>query len=293
MNLVTLSSAATFALATTVAFLLIARSWSAISRTLSSRPYFADCILREPAQRYRDDLERLSSSQSIYLGGALVFGMLFAAAYLLRAQPLFAGYPDWQIFLHLSFLLFTAVFAAYKLIRTVKAKRQARFLHDAGVAIGHQLSQMSSGVTYVYHDIETSAGVIDHVVVCQLGVYAVNVVAKRCDRGAVARCKDNRLQFADEDEAASVTYLMARNTRLGKRLRQVCGRPVQVRSVIALPGWEIADQSDTSHLLVNERNAGMILGWKDTTSFLLDDDVSAIREALSQNCRKVARRKIL
>ena len=291
MNLATLSSAATFALATTVAFLLIARSWSAISRGIGSRSYFADSIFREPAQRYRDNLERLSASQSIYLGGTLVFGMLFIAAYLLRAQPLFAGYPDWQIYLQLCFLGCTALFAVYKLINTVIAKRQVKFLHDANIAIGHQLSQMSSGVTHVYHDIETTAGVIDHVVVCQLGVYAVNVVAKRCDRRAAARCTDNRLQFSSEEGSISVTSLLARNNRLGKRLRQVSGRPVSVRSVIALPGWEIAEQPGDGHLLVNERNASMLLGWKDTTSFLLDDDVTAIREALAQSCLKSARRK--
>lgn len=293
MNLATLSSAATFALATTLAFLLIARSWSAISRTIGARPYFSDCILREPAQRYRDDLERLTSSQSIYLGGVLVFGMLFAATYLLRAQPMFDGYPDWQLILQLTFLGLTAVFAAYKLVKTVIARRQTRFLHDASVAIGHQLSQMSSGVTHVYHDVETTAGVIDHVVVCQLGVYAVNVVARRCEPGAAARCRDNRLQFSNEIDPLSVTHLQARNARLGKHLRQVAGRHIRVRSVVALPGWEIAEQSDDCHLLVNQRNAGMLLGWKDTTSFLLDDDVAAIREALSQSCRKVARRTTL
>lgn len=293
MNLATLSSAATFALATTVAFLLIARSWSAISRGIGSRPYFADSIMREPAQRHRDNLERLSASQSIYLGGTLVFGMLFTAAYMLRAQPLFSGYPDWQIYLQLCFLGCTALFAAYKLISTVIAKRQVRFLHDASVAIAHQLSQMSSGVTHVYHDIETTAGVIDHVVVCQLGVYAVNVVGKRCDRGAVARCIENRLQLSNQEGSVSVTGLLARNNRLGKRLRQVSGSPVSVRSVIALPGWEIAEQPDDGHLLVNERNASMLLGWKDTTSFLLDEDVTAIREALAQVCRKSNGRKVL
>ncbi len=287
MNLATVSSAATVALAISVAYLLIARSWTAITRTIDSRPYFADSILRESGQRYRDDLERLTASQSIYLGGVLVFGMLFTAAYTLRAQPLFAGYPDWQIYLQLGFLGLAALFAMYKLATTIIARRQLRFLHDASVAIGHQLSQMKSGITHVYHDVETSAGVIDHVVVCQLGVFGVNVVAKRCARGAAVCCKDNRLHFSNQEEPVSVVGLLARNRRLGKRLSRVTGRRVNVRSVIAVPGWEIAEQPDDCHLLVNERNAGMLLGWKDTTSFLMDDDVTAIREALSQSCRKL------
>lgn len=282
MNITSLSSAATVALATTIAFLLIARSWAAISRIMGARHYFAASFLRESAQRYRDDFERLSDAQSIYFAGALVFTMLFAAAYMLEAERLFAGYPDWQIYLQLGFLSLTALFAGYKVATTFLATHETRFLRDASLAIGHQLNQMSSGIVHVYHDVPTSAGVIDHVVVCNLGVFGVNVVARRAKRGQAVRIHNNRLHFSGEEDSVSIGYVLARNARLGKRLRQVTQQHVHVRSVIALPGWEISEQEDERHLLVNERNASMLLGWKDTASFLLDDDVAAIRQQLAK-----------
>ncbi len=97
MDIEAISGAATVALASTIVFLLIAKSWSALSRTVSSTSSFADSIMHEAAQRFRDELDRLSISQSIYLSGALVFFVLFAAAYVLKAQELFAGYPRWQL----------------------------------------------------------------------------------------------------------------------------------------------------------------------------------------------------
>ncbi len=281
MDITALSSSATVALATTIAFLIIARSWAAISRIIGARPYFATSFLRESAQRYRNDFERLSAAQSIYFGGALVFAMLFAAAHVLEAQRLFEGYPNWQIYLQLAFLGLTALFAMYKIATTFIAWRETRFQRDACLAIGHQLSHMSSGVVHVYHDVPTSAGAIDHVVVCSLGIFGVNVVARRAKHGQTARVSSNRLHFSGEEDSLSVAYALARNTRLGKRLRQVTRQPVYVRSVIALPGWEIPEQADERHLLVNERSASMLLGWKDTASFLMEDDVAAIRQVLA------------
>ena len=60
--------------------------------------------MHEAAQRFRDELDRLSSSRSIYLSGALVFLVLFVAAYILQARNLFAGYPAWQLWLQIGFL---------------------------------------------------------------------------------------------------------------------------------------------------------------------------------------------
>ena len=71
MNIEAISGAATVALTSTILFLLVAKSWSALNRTVGSTPSFADSIMRESAQRFRDELERLTSSQSIYLSGAL------------------------------------------------------------------------------------------------------------------------------------------------------------------------------------------------------------------------------
>ena len=93
MDIEAISGAATVALASTILFLLVAKSWSIFSRTVGSTPNFADSIMHEAAQRFRDELQRISNSQAIYLSGTLVFMVLFAAAYLLQAQNLFAGYP--------------------------------------------------------------------------------------------------------------------------------------------------------------------------------------------------------
>ncbi len=93
MEIDAISGAATVALASAILFLLVAKSWNAVSRNVGSTPSFADRIMHEAAQRFRDELERLSRSQSTYLSSILVFLVLFGTAYILQAEHLFAGYP--------------------------------------------------------------------------------------------------------------------------------------------------------------------------------------------------------
>ena len=289
MNIEAISGAATVALTSTILFLLIAKFWSVVSRTVGSGPLFADSIMHEAAQRFRDELDRLSASRSIYLSGALVFAMLFTAAYVLQAQELFAGYPDWQLYMQLAFLVLAVGLAVFRLGRTIIAARQVKFLRDANIAVGHQLRQISNGFTQVFHDAETSAGVVDHVLIGQNGLYAINVIARRAPSNGNVRLIGNALLFSNSDDDASIVDIAAKTRRLEKEFTELLGHKVRVRSVIAAPGWEIVEQTNEDHLLVNERNIGMLRGWKDNTDHMMNEDVDTLKQEMTSRCRRTAR----
>lgn len=286
MDIEAISGAATVALTSTILFLLVAKSWIILSRSVSSTPAFADSIMREAAQRFRDELDRLSSSQAIYLSGALVFLVLFLAAYILKAQSLFAGYPSWQLWLQISFLCLATGFASWRLGRTALARRQIKFVRDANVAVGHQLQLISTGAKRVFHDVETSAGVVDHVLVGQTGIYAVNVVARRGSRNAQAFLTGGDLSFSNSEEVVPVVSITAGTARLEKEFCQLLGHKVRVRSVIAIPGWEIGEQASENHLLVNERTIAMLRGWRDQSDHLMNEDVTTLQRELTTRCSR-------
>jgi len=286
MEIEAISGAATVALTSTIVFLLIAKTWNVVSRTISSTPNFSDRIMHEAAQQFRDELDRLSTSQSTYLSGVLVFITLYIAAYLLQAQYLFMGYPLWQLYLLLSFLLLTSAFAMFTLFKTVLAKRQVKFIRDANIAVGHQLQQMSVQGTRVFHDIKTGAGIVDHVIIGQKGIYAVNVVARRSRKRAQTRLNNNALEFSSNKNSQSIVEIAAKVIRLQKEFRDLVGHNVRVRSVVAAPGWDIGEQTDENHLLVNERTIAMLSGWKDNSDFLMNEDVDAIQNELASRCAR-------
>ena len=284
MELEAISGAATVALTSTIVFLLIARTWNTVSRSFGSTPDFSDRILHEAAQQFRDELERLSSTQATYLSGALVFLVLFAAAYILQAQQLFSGYPSWQLQAQLAFLALVCAYAAFQLAQTIRARHGVRFLRDANIAIGHQLQQLSAGRTRIFHDVKTAAGIVDHVIVGQNGLYAVNVVARRSRKRSHTRLHDNAIEFADKSDSVSIVGIAAKTARLQKEFRDLLGHKLRVRSVIAVPGWDIGEQSSEDHLLVNERTISMLTGWNDNSDLLMNEDVEVLQKELTTRC---------
>ncbi|MDH3531732.1 MAG: hypothetical protein OEO82_02320 [Gammaproteobacteria bacterium] len=293
MDIESISGAATVALASTFVFVLIAKLWQLINLVIGSGRSFSDSIMREAAQRFRDEFERLSRAQSIYLSAGVVFLVLFAAAYLLNAERLFAGYPVWQLYILLAALSVGAVLVAYRLVTTVLVRQQVKLKRDANIAIGHQLQRMASGIGRVYHDVATSSGVIDHLVIGQSGAYAIHVVARHARKNGRVELSDNEIHFTPRGIAEPVVSVAANTASLEREFRRLLDHRVRVRSVIAIPGWNIETQNSDEHLLVNEKNLPMLSGWRDRGDYLMDEDVDALHRLLTSHCKlSVARQSL-
>lgn len=281
MDIESFSGAATVAAASTIVFVLVMKSWQIITRSVNSGPIFADSIMREAAQRFRDEFDRLSNTQATYLSAGLVFILLFIAAYILQAERLYAGYPDWQLYLFLGVLSFGAVLALIKLVQTFIERHQVKLLRDANIAVGHQLQRLATGLGRVYHDVETSAGIIDHVIVGQNGAYAVNVFARRPAKHGHVELDNNSLIYQPSGKAQTIVATAKRTAALERDFRRLLDHRVRVRSVIAVPGWEVHEQSSEEHLLVNDRSLPMLRGWKDQADYLMNEDVDALQQMLT------------
>ena len=286
MDIEAVSGAAGVAIACAMVFLLAARSWDAVARMLSGHPSFADSMMSEAAQRFRDEIRVLSHRQSTYLGAALVFVVMYIAASAFDSPPLFRGYPDWQLYLFLGTLAAAAAFVAYRLVVTLLAWRQLKFLRDANIAVGHQLQWISSGHGRVFHDVPVPSGIVDHVMVGPAGIYAVSVIARRTAKAGQVRLTGNEVQFRPARKVCDVDEIGNSIAELAHELSKQIGQNVRVRSVIAIPGWDISSQSGSEHLLVNERNLPMLSGWKDHAEYLMNEDVDALQKWLSARCTR-------
>lgn len=285
MDIQAVSGAATVAIACAIVFLLVAKSWQLLASVFSGAPNFADSITSEAAQRFRDELKLLSRVQSTWLGTALVFIVMYGAAMVFKGPELFIGYPAWQLYVLLSALAAAALFALYRMTRTVVIWRSVRFRRDANIAIGHSLQRLASQQGRAYHDVPTSAGVVDHILIGQSGVYAINVVARRHLKKGSVHLDGNDLHFSTTDKGQSIVKMLATTRRLEKEFRRITGKGIKVRSVIAVPGWNIREQSGNDNLLVNERTLPMLSGWKDQSDYLMNEDVDALQRDLTERCR--------
>jgi hypothetical protein len=286
MDMQAVGAAATMALLCALVFMLAAKSWHLLGRLVSHQPRFADRVMSEAAQRFRDESLVLSRKQSNYLGAALVFVVMYFAASSFQGPQIYAGYPLWQLQLLLGAMGAAALFALYRLLRTFFSYRQVRFLCDANIAIGHELHRMAADCGRAYHDVPTAAGIIDHVMVGKRGVYAIHVLALKHLRRGKVRLDNNELYFSNRDEAISIVDTAAAGRRLAKELCELTKSPIRVRSVLAVPGWDVTEQLSHEHLLVNERTLPMIRGWNDQSDYLLDEHVGLIQSNLTARCKR-------
>ena len=285
MDIESISGAATVALTCTLVFVVIAKSWQLISRSVSSNSHFSDSIMREAAQRFREEFDRLNSSQSTYLSAAVVFIVLFLSAYVLQAEQLFVGYPAWQLYVLLAALSAGAALALWRLCKTAVTRHRVKLRRDANIAIGHQLQKLSIGVGRTYHDVRTDSGIIDHIIVGKNGAYAVSVVAMPAGKQGDVTLINNELHFGETGKTRSIVSTNANIASLEREFRRLLDHRVRIRSVIAVPGWTIEEQLSNDHLLVNEKTLAMLSGWKDKADFLMDDDVAAIHRLLTTRCK--------
>ncbi len=285
MNLVALSGAVTIALASTIVFLLVVKSWQAFAHTTATSR-FPKSIMREAAQRFRDDLERLSREQAVYLTSALVFTVIFSVSYLLPPKGMFDDLPRWQLIVTLILCVIAAGYTAIRLFQIIIARRRIAFVLDANMATGHALQKLTANQNRVFHDVPCHAGIIDNVIVGLHGIYAISVIARKPGKDNSARLTGDVLTFAPGKISMSVSRSGEKSAQLAREFRKLLGHEVRVRSVITIPGWEINSQVSDEYLIVNERNLAMLSGWKEQKDFLMNEDVNAIQKLLTERCTR-------
>lgn len=290
MDLAALSGPTTIALAGTIVFLLIVKSWHVLSQSIVATTHFPDSIMFEAAQRFRDQLERLGREQTIYLSAALVFAVIFVVTFLFPPQGMFEELPRWQLILVLVLFAGAAIYTPYRLIRIVLRKRYLAFVRDATMATGHALQKLNSNQNRLFHDVPTGAGVVDNVVVGRHGIYAVSVVPRKPIKNNEVSLRGDKLTFADK-KVMSVARVGVKTEALAKEISKRLGHNVRVRTVVVVPGWEVDSQASEAYLAVNERNLTMLTGWKDPADFLMNEDVDAVQKMLTERCKRFGKKK--
>ena len=236
--------------------------------------------MREPTQRFRDEMDRLTRRLHVYLTSAFVFVVIFAVSYFLKPGEILSTLPTWQMAIFLAVSTIFSLYAAYRFISVLLARRRTEFLRDANIAAGHGLQKLTANRNRIFHDVPCGAGIID----------AVNIVARRSRKDNKVRLTGETLEFAPGKYSLSLAVFAQRAQQLAQELRKVLKHDVRVRSVVAVPGWEVDSQSSDEHLIVNERNLAMLRGWKDQNDYLLNEEVEKLQKLLTARCMRFGKK---
>ncbi len=281
-----MTSALAIALVATSLFLLTGVGWLELTKKLQYRRVFSDQIMFEAGHRYRERLQTLDARHWVYLAAVPVFLLLLLTVGVLRPPPPLVTAPGWVWLLTALFLLLVSLYLPYEIWRLRRMRTRLAFWRDASMAVGHALQRTTSKGNRVFHNVKVGSQIIDNVVVGTNGVYAVNVFAREKvkQEESSVRLKKSYLVFGRVKVSQPVSKAVKSTTQLSRELSELIGHPVKVRSVIALPGWQIGSSATGEHLLVNEKTVVMLTGWTDTEAFLMSEDVDVILDYLAKKC---------
>lgn len=178
----------------------------------------------------------------------------------------------------------------YSLFRGLSAARALRFSARGHAALGTAFERLAGQGHRAFHDVWLGNSFLDHVVVGKRGLFVIQVAARRPPKGAEAvRLHNRHLQYQDGVSTVEPVLRAERGARdLAAQAGRWLGHRVSVRAAVAVPGWKAQPVKSGDILLLNEKNAVMLLGWSRPADHLLDEDVQAMQERFVALCANEA-----
>lgn len=266
--------------------------WVLIQRNGKRRSPLTRDMLRAPGQSLDAKLREMEGDMLLYALAAPLVPLLTYDIYL---SGLIFGHQQNNLFSDLVYFfggLIVTTFCIYKVIRYAKDARNYRLGLDAERAVGQELSDLLRLGYWVFHDVPADRFNIDHVVVGQNGVFAIETKGRAKPGKDVkeswrVQYDGERLQFPGWVETEPMKQAIRQAKWLQTWLSSAVGEPIVVRPVLALPGWFIERTNPKGIAVINGRNAGNIL--KNLSKETIPDKlIQQIVHQLDQRCRDVS-----
>lgn len=253
--------------------------------------------LREPGQALRDRLDRAFAG--LFLNGSLGPIVTLAPMVYGMGRMLFASrqsWLEWAFYGALSTLL--VLLYCFLLMRDFQRIRRLKLGLACELAVGQELERLArpEAPPYcVFHDVPGTfqsvsgdVAILDHVVVTPHGVFVVETQARTPPFTPSGReinlvnVEPTQLRFPGWSERRPLEKARQASRWLAAWLGERTGRPVPVKGVLTLPGWDVNTSQAADDLLVVS-GEGLAELLTDIHLGELDDDLhDAVIAALLQ-----------
>lgn len=254
---------------------------TAITRTkspLTSSP------LRNPGQSLDEQIQSLLDDK--------VLSYLLAPAFALVLTIM--EWTRWRLNLPYSpvaFTIFSLVVVPFSVIRLVKLKKQLNHLkqgRDGEKAVGQYLELLREKGCRIFHDILGDGYNIDHVIVSEYGVFAVETktFSKPSKGEAKIEHVGNKLIINGVPNTEIIIQAKAEASSLMNIIEESTGRKVGVKAVAVFPGWFIdSKQSSGDVWVLNPKALPAFI--QNTPKILSREDVMLISYHISRHIRQI------
>lgn len=246
-------------------------------------------MLRNPGESISERIEKLNDDILSYFAFTVIMPLYCYSGFLSTRYFTNAKTSPW------TYCALAVGFVAYFIYRLNKALRQRhneRLGLDCERAVGQELNQLMLDGCRVFHDFQTEKFNIDHIVVGENGVFAIETKGRaKPDRGkgqedARVIYDGQTLQFPTWREQEPLDQAKRQASWLSEWLSKAVGDQVPVKPALALPGWYV-DRKKPDLIIFNGKNPQFLTKLR-TESPLSPQMIQRISHQLEQKCRDVA-----
>lgn len=260
------------------------------------RPFPAEQrLLREPGHTIRREQARLDLQLSQNLVSAVLLGLSPLMNLVWRPERAVADEEVWLRWVTLGVVTLAAGWVVHSVVAYGRRKRNLALGLVGERMVAEQLDGLKTLGCKVFHDVPGQAGHsafnIDHVVVGRSGVFAVETKTRRLGRlrgGVMAHevIYDGRaLSYPWGEERYGLDQAGRQAEWLAAHLLTECRKTVEVRAVLALPGWSIIHKGSGLVEVVSPRELFALVAEAETR--LTAGEVEQIAARLEARCRDV------
>ena len=249
-------------------------------------------LLRSPGESLRGQIEDLSLDITFYTMIAPLVPLSLYAAYFSQIYLGGAKVTPLVALFYFALSIGTVFYCLAKLWVLFKKRTALRLGFDCEVAVGQELNQLMLEGCSVFHDFPADKFNIDHVVVSQKGIFAVETKgrAKPDKKGGTAEATviydGQSLNFPNGKETGYLAQAARQAKWLSQWLSSAVGEAVTARPVLVLPGWFIDRKKPSDMLIFNGKNPELLLKWSNNAA-LPETLVKRIAHQLEQRCRDI------
>lgn len=259
-------------------------------RMKSLRPSFKQNLLRIPGGSLLRALDNLNEQINLYLVYVLILPLILYSAFISLAyyraeQPSLS--VIWTSAVIGSLVL---VYLIFRLVKLSSRRKRIRLGYEGELAVGQELNHLMGRGYLVYHDFPADTFNIDHIIVGEKGVFAVETCTRlkgsagTGGQEATVTYDGRMLLYTDKSDFETIELAEQQADWLSQWLGAATEEPIAVRAVVALPGWVVKRTSADGIPVVNPGQFASLFEHIKPRP-LSEKMLTRIREQLENKCR--------
>jgi hypothetical protein len=260
-------------------------------RRKNLRPPRTQSLFRTPFGALLKEIENFNQEITLYAANLfsapiLLCGAYFSFLYFADRTPSWPG-----LGLMGALISGQMVHSLYKLAALLQQRRLLRLGYDGKVTVVQQLNQLLRDGYHVYHDFPADQFNIDHIVVGNKGVFAIETKAgskPNCDghgEETIVEYNGRLLHFPKWTDTGTVLQAKRQAAWLSKWISSAIGEPVAARGMVVLPGWYVKRTSADGLPVVNPKQLPSVFKHIRPRK-LSEETIARIVHQLEQKCAR-------